>query len=339
MKDCSPYVWRPDTHLLSFRSFAMPRVQVVSHRKKTANPLKDDGRMAPQKFGGPWSLIKLDTVARYYSSFTTALKNRSFNLVCIDAFAGSGHFAYSPQDASPLFDEDKVIETHAGSARRALSTTPPFDRLFFIESGTKNIAALNTASREFSSAKVDIRRGDANVEVGKLCQELDWKSTRGVIFLDPFGHSVEWSTITEIGKTKLDLWYLFPLSGLYRNVPIDRSDLTPDKTAAVTRILGTPDWEAKFYEEPTRPPDLLSILEEDKSSRLGSAKRRSADVDVMEEFVRSRLETVFPLVLRPKRLLGPTNAPLYSLFFAMANDSKAAQRVARPIAQHLLDHV
>lgn len=317
----------------------MPRVPVASHRKMTAVPSEDAGRMVPQKFGGPWSLIKLDTVARYYSSFTTALKNRSFNLVCIDAFAGSGHFTYSPQDASPLFDEDRVIETHAGSARRALSTKPPFDQLFFIESGTRNIAALNAASTEFPSAKVDIRQGDANVEVARLCRELDWKTTRGVIFLDPFGHSVEWSTIAEIGKTKLDLWYLFPLSGLYRNVPIDRNDLTSDKTAAVTRILGTPDWEAKFYEEPARPPDLLSVLEVDELSRSGSARRRSADVDVMEGFVKSRLETAFPLVLRPRRLLGPTNAPLYSLFFAMANDSRAAQRVARPIAQHLLDHV
>lgn len=295
--------------------------------------------IAPQKFGGPWSLIKVDTVARYYSSFTTALKKQSFKLVCIDAFAGSGHFQFSPRDASPLFDEDKVIETHAGSARHALSTEPPFDRLIFIESEARNVSALAAAARDFPKADVDIRRGDANVEVAKLCKELDWRSTRGVIFLDPFGHSVEWSTIAQLGKTKLDVWYLFPLSGLYRNVPVDRNDLTPDKKASVTRILGTDQWEAEFYEAQPRPRDLLSMLEENQPSDPGAARRRSADVDVMENFVKSRLEAVFPLVLRPKRLLGPTNAPLYSLFFAMANDSRAAQKVARPIAEHLLDHI
>lgn len=310
------------------------RVLVVLHRFHWEKLVT----IAPQKFGGPWSLIKVDTVARYYSSFTTALKNQPFKLVCIDAFAGSGDFQFSPQDASPLFDEDRVIETHAGSARRALSTEPPFDRLIFIEHGARNIAALRTAALDFPGANVDIQRGDANIEVAKLCREINWRTTRGVIFLDPFGHSVEWSTIAEIGKTKLDLWYLFPLSGLYRNVPIDRGDLTPDKTAAVTRILGTPDWETKFYEEPSRPPDLFSMLEENNPARSGS-QRRSADVDAMEAFVKSRLEAVFPLVLKPKRLFGPTNAPLYSLFFAMANDSRAAQRVARPIAQHLLDHI
>lgn len=295
--------------------------------------------LVSQKFGGPWSLIKVDTVARYYSSFTTALKKQPFKLVCIDAFAGSGHFQFSPRDASPLFDEDKVVETHAGSARRALSTEPPFDRLIFIECEARNVAALAAAARDFPKADVDIRRGDANVEVGKLCKELDWRTTRGVIFLDPFGHSVEWSTIAQLGRTKLDVWYLFPLSGLYRNVPVDRNDLTPDKKAAVTRILGTDQWEAEFYEAPSRPRDLLTVLEENQPPDPVGARRRSADVDVMENFVKRRLESVFSLVLRPKRLLGPTNAPLYSLFFAMANDSRAAQKVARPIAQHLLDHI
>ena len=64
----------------------------------------------PQKFGGPWSLIKVDTVAQYYSAFNTALKNRGFKRVCIDAFAGSGDFQYRPHDASPLFDEAEVVE-------------------------------------------------------------------------------------------------------------------------------------------------------------------------------------------------------------------------------------
>lgn len=264
---------------------------------------------APQKFGGPWSLIKVDTVAKYYSAFNTALKNRGFKKICIDAFAGSGDFQFNPRDASPLFDEAEVVETHAGSARRALATDPPFDKLIFVESGARNIAALTKTALQFPKADVDILRGDANVEVKRVCKSINWQTTRGVLFLDPFGHSVDWSTISEIGKTKLDVWYLFPLSGVYRNVPVDRSDLTPDKRDAVTRILGT------------------------------SGNKRTADVDAIEAFVKQRLESVFPLVLAPKRLLGPTNAPLYSLFFAMSNKSPQAQAVAMPIARHLLSNI
>jgi len=289
----------------------------------------------PQKFGGPWSLIKVDTVARYYSAFNTALKNRGLKRVCIDAFAGSGDFQYRPRDASPLFDEAEVVETHAGSARRALATEPPFDRIVFIESAAKNIDALSKVALQFPKANVEILRGDANVEVRKLCKSIDWRDTRGVIFLDPFGNSVEWSTIGEIGKTKLDVWYLFPLSGVYRNVPIDRGDLTADKQGAVTRILGTSEWETKFYEPPSRRPDLFSALEAPREP-TGDGNRRTANVDAIEAFVLARLRTIFPLVLPPKRLLGATKAPLYSLFFAMANTSPQAQAVAVPIAKHLL---
>jgi three-Cys-motif partner protein len=289
----------------------------------------------PQKFGGPWSLIKVATVAQYYSAFNTVMKNQGFKRICIDAFAGSGDFQFKPRDASPLFDEAEVVETHAGSARRALATEPPFDRLVFVESAAKNIAALNKVLLEFPAANVEILRGDANVEVKKLCKSTNWQNTRGVVFLDPFGNSVDWSTILELGQTNLDVWYLFPLSGVYRNAPVDRADLTPDKRAAVTRILGTPEWETRFYEPPpARPRDLLSVLDEPRM-RDGPNKR-TADVDAIEAFVLERLRTVFPLVLPPKRLLGPTNAPLFSLFFAMANKSPQAQAVAMPIAKHLL---
>lgn len=291
----------------------------------------------PQKFGGPWSLIKVDTVARYYRAFNTVLKNQGFKRVCIDAFAGSGDFQFKPRDASPLFDEAEVVETHAGSARRALATDPPFDRLVFVESAAKNIAALNRVLTQFPKANAEILRGDANVEVKKLCKSINWQDTRGVIFLDPFGNSVDWTTIIELGKTKLDVWYLFPLSGVYRNAPVDQADLTPDKQATVTRILGTSEWETRFYEPPpARPPDLLSVLEEPRMASALASNKRTADVDAIETFVLERLRTVFPLVLPPRRLLGPTNAPLFSLLFAMANKSPQAQAVATPIAKHLL---
>ena len=293
---------------------------------------------APQKFGGPWSLIKVDTVARYYRAFNTALKQQPvFGRVCIDAFAGSGHFQFKPHDASPLFDKAEVVEIHEGSAQRALGTDPPFDRLVFIESDAKNIAALSKIALQFPKANVDIRRGDANVEVQRLCKETDWNKTRGVIFLDPFGHSVDWATIAEIGKTKLDVWYLFPLSGVYRNVPINRADLTVEKRAAVTRILGTSEWETKFYEPTPRPLDLLSPLQSDAPFD-GESSKRTANVDAIEAFVFDRLKSVFALVLRPRRLLGPTNAPLYSLFFAMGNKSPQAQAIATRIAKHLLSN-
>ena len=56
--------------------------------------------------------------------------------------------------------------------------------------------------------------------IRKLCCEIDWRRTRGVIFLDPFGASLEWQTLKVIAATEaLDVWYFFPLSSIFRNAP------------------------------------------------------------------------------------------------------------------------
>jgi three-Cys-motif partner protein len=295
-----------------------------------------------QKFGGPWSLIKIETVAAYFAAFNRTLKHQGFNKVYIDAFAGSGDFQFKARDASPLFDEAEVIEVHAGSARRALETKPPFDRLVFVESGARNANALSKVLLQFPDANAEILRGDANVEVKRMCQSINWdgaSGTRGVIFLDPFGNSVDWSTIKELGKTKLDVWYLFPLAGVYRNAPNDWGQLNSEKRQAITRVLGAPEWESRFYEPPSnKQGDIFSLLDAPEQSNPGALPhKRTLNVDGIEAFVMERLKTVFPFVLPPRRLLGPTNAPLFSLFFAMANKSHAAWGVARPIAKHLLE--
>ncbi len=73
-----------------------------------------------QKFGGPWSLIKTDIVSEYLKAYTLALKNQSFQLVYIDAFAGSGEFTFDSA-TGPLFDPDAAARAHAGSAKNALA--------------------------------------------------------------------------------------------------------------------------------------------------------------------------------------------------------------------------
>jgi three-Cys-motif partner protein len=285
--------------------------------------------MAAQRFGGPWSLVKVDAVAAYLKAFNTALKGQHFERIYIDAFAGSGDFAYATTGAGPLFDEEEALRMHAGSARRALETAPPFDRLIFVENDQKNIASLHELVGADRNRAIVVP-GDANAEVVRICRNTNWQKTRGVIFLDPFGNSVEWNTLQQVASTNLDVWYLFPLFGVYRNAPIDQSALTDDKRATITRILGTDEWEQRFYEPPPQADRTLFDLP-------AVAARRTLNVDGIEAFVKQRLESIFPLVKRPRRILGPNKAPMFSLFFAMANRSKKAQAVAGPIAAHILD--
>lgn len=285
--------------------------------------------MTPQRFGGQWSLVKLDAVEAYLKAFNTALKFQNFERIYIDAFAGSGDFAYSAIGAGPLFDEAEALRMHAGSARRALETDPPFHRLTFIEKDVKNIASLRKLADADSGRRAKVVPGDANDEVARICKQTSWIKTRGVIFLDPFGNSVEWTTLQQVARTKLDVWYLFPLSGVYRNAPLDLGALTDDKRATITRILGTDEWEERFYKPPPQSDRTLFDLP-------AAGPRRTVNVDGIEAFVKERLVSIFPLVERPLRLLGPSRAPMFSLFFAMANTSQRAQERARPIAAYIL---
>ena len=46
--------------------------------------------MAQMSFGGQWTLEKLGILKRYLDAYTTVLKNQSFRLIYVDAFAGEG---------------------------------------------------------------------------------------------------------------------------------------------------------------------------------------------------------------------------------------------------------
>jgi three-Cys-motif partner protein len=96
--------------------------------------------------------------------------------------------------------------------------------------------------------RCQFQEGDANVALEKWCQERDWRKERAVVFLDPFGMQVDWKTVVALGQTKgVDLWYLFPLSGVVRMLTRDGIiDETWQRRLDTT--LGTEDWRTRFYE-------------------------------------------------------------------------------------------
>ncbi len=286
-------------------------------------------QQSPQRFGGPWSVVKLDRVEAYLRAFTKALRDKKFTLTYIDAFAGSGDFTPKKITTISLWDEEAEVSAILGSARRAAAIEPKFDHLLFVESSKQKAERLKQAVSDDS--RCHVIHGDANTEVIRICRRLQkLPMMRGVIFLDPFGNSTDWTTLEAIaGTQKLDVWYLCPLAGIYRNAPHNIANLTEDKRESVTRILGTADWVDHFYSTNTIPQKNLF-----DEPALPNA--RVLNVDGIEQFVAERLKTIFPSVLSPLRLYGPTNAPMFSLFFAVSNPNKTAQKVANDIAGHII---
>src|SRR5437868_1410270 len=101
-------------------------------------------------FGGDWTLLKLAALEKYLKAYNTALKRQRFELLYVDAFAGSGDFAIKSAEGRRI---------HAGSARIAVATTPAFDELIFIERSLRRSNLLRLLAREHPNRRITVQHG------------------------------------------------------------------------------------------------------------------------------------------------------------------------------------
>jgi three-Cys-motif partner protein len=249
------------------------------------------------EFGGVSTDLKLSLVAGYLHAFTTALRGKFSELWYIDGFAGTGERTVRhAAKKGDLFDPatEERIEHLRGSAQIAIDVTPPFDRLIFMDINKKHCKALRELRLKYPERQFHVLEGNANEAIQRVLRNRSWTNVRGVMFLDPYGMSVNWETLGSIRATEvIDVWYLFSLSGLFRQAALDLGAMDRSKHAAITRVLGTDEWETAFYRK-TERIELFGQIEEERS--------RVVDVKAMEDFVWSRLSTLFPKVLKPFRL-------------------------------------
>lgn len=284
------------------------------------------------KFGGISTDLKLSLVGEYLQGFTTSLRPQFEKLWYIDAFAGTGErTVVIPGRAADMLGPEVVlrIERRRGSAKIAIDIAPGFDRLVFMDKSAKHCAALNELRASNPSRNIEVIPGDANSAIMKLlARQKSWASTRAVMFLDPYGMSVEWHTLEAIQKTEaIDVWYLVSLTGLFRQATRDAEALDDSKRAALTRMIGTADWEKVWYRLTSR-----TNLFGDTDERLA----RTAEVDDMEAYFGKRLRSLFPKVLPPLRLNDDRGIPQFALFFAISNPKPVAIGLASRIASHIL---
>jgi three-Cys-motif partner protein len=168
------------------------------------------------------------------------------------------------------------------------------------------------------------------VAIQKIIREASWSRKRAVLFLDPYGMDVDWETLKAIARTKaIDVWYLFSLSGFYRQATRKLSKVDSSKRKALNRILGSSTWEEDLY--PLRPKmrTLMDDLRE-------IPRIRTKNVRALEAYMKVRLETIFGAVLEPLRLPRNKGAQRYSLFLCISSDNPKAIEVATRIGNHIL---
>jgi len=284
-------------------------------------------------FGSRSTALKLEIVENYLKAYTTALRPKFRELWYIDAFAGTGNRTVIHEaDEGGIFGPvPGRVEQHRGSARIALDVEPRFDRLVFIDLNRRHWLALCALRDANPDRKIDVFRGDANEMIKAEIAKRSWAGVRAVMFLDPYGMNLEWSTLEAIRSTgAIDVWYLVSLEGLFRQAPRDRSKLTPDKRAKINAMVGATDWEEEWY-----PPQIQASLFD--APRPGLGNSRLANVDAMEAYFLRRLRGLFPMVEKPLRLTNKGGVGTFALFFAMSNSEPKAMGLARRIANHILN--
>ena len=295
-----------------------------------------------QNFGGDWTEDKLGRVVEYLHRYNLALKNQQFTREYIDAFAGTGYREVRDVLGKegllfPELVEPEVKQFLDGSARRALNVDPPFHQFTFIEKDPLKVAELKKLRLENPSTKIRVECGDANDWVQSICRE-NWNYRRAVLFLDPFGMQVSWKTLEAVAGTKsIDLWLLFPLGMAISRLLRRDGDINEALCQRLDYVFGDRSWQEAFYKPvetakaKSVQPLLFGIEEEDGEPEYPW----KANFSVIEDYFRSRLQTIFAKVAEKSvRLTNSRNVPLYLLFF-MAGNEKGAP-IAVDIAESIM---
>jgi three-Cys-motif partner protein len=276
-------------------------------------------------FGGPWT--------ENAECYTRALTAARFDLWYVDAFAGSGERQVNTQRGGIFSGEPlhMVTETLAGSAKRALAIDPPFHHFVFNEPDPERNRVLQQLKAAHPNRDIQIFDGDANEVLRTLFDSGRWRRqsgamARGMVFLDPYALQVDWATLELLARTgAVDVWYLFPLRDVVRQLARHRSGIGP-KEARLDRVL-SPRWR-DLYSLPRvpadRPPDrdLFGDLIEPKQERNATQRQ-------IEDWFKRRLESIFPYASEPLPLLTGDSRQAFSLFLCVANRSRKAIDLAK----------
>lgn len=292
-----------------------------------------------QTFGGSWTELKLEKVHRYLDAYAQALKNKSFGKIYIDAFAGTGYREMvADGESTPVLWEEAEAEAtriFAGSAKLSLQIVPPFDRYVFIEKNAKRLAELGELKNEHPDLadRIALREDDANHAIPEICRQIDWRRNRAVMFLDPYGMSVDWSTMEAIAQTKaIDVWILFPVGiGVNRLLPDQPTDISASWRARLDRAFGATDWQRNFYK-----PNGQSFLFPQEN---GGLVKVSDPIQAITNYYQARLDSIFPKVAPYPRFLcnDKRKSPMFILTFAMASDNPKAHKAGMNIARYILE--
>ncbi len=272
-------------------------------------------------FGGQWTKDKMEIFMKYLPAYLTIMNSvierkdyaKNWKLIYFDGFAGSGAIIEN--------DDESFVE---GVSTRVLSVEKPreFDLYRFVDLDEKNATDLRLLiDTKFLSkkAKVRIYNDDFNEVVLKLADFMkNDKKYKCLAFVDPYGMSVNWSSLEALKGLSIDMWILVP-TGLGANRLLKKDGNISDAWfEKLEKFLGIS--KAEINNEFYKP--ILTLFGEEKSKETDSIAK-------IHNIYKARLNTIFKYVSDAYVMKNNKNSIMYH--FLLASNNQTAIDIANDI--------
>lgn len=249
--------------------------------------------------------------------------------IYFDGFAGSG--TKEKEVKTELYEQLKITEaeerTYKGAAERVLTLKDDlaFNYYYFIDKKEESLTKLKGKLKDIKGKKIEFRSGDANKWIKELAKALKTKEYAALIFLDPFGMQIDWSSVEELKGTRSDVWILVP-TGVIVNRLLDKAAELKyiDKLES---FFGLTEKEIKaiFYKQEVKQ---TLFGEEETISKI------SKPIEKIAKIYATRMKTIWKHVTEEPLVLKNRNGvPIFHFVFASNNQN--ALKIAKQIIQNI----
>lgn len=286
-------------------------------------------------WGGPWTEKKLDAFVKYVQAYLTIMKQHpGWKTIYFDGFAGSGTKEKEKEIKTDLYDELEITKEeeriYKGAAERVLTldNNLGFDYYYFIdkkESSLEKLRSKLSQKVDLSNKKVSFKPGDANKWIIELANALKSQSYAALVFLDPFGMQIDWTSIEALKGTRSDVWILVP-TGVIVNRLLDRA-AELKYTDKLQSFFGLSEQEIKaiFYKQ-----EKMTTL----FGEIESINKISKPIQKIAKIYVERMKGIWKYVTEePLRLDNRNGVPLFH--FVFASNNATGLKIAKQIIKKL----
>lgn len=189
---------------------------------------------------------------------------------------------------------------------------------FFIEKNSKRAQAAEKLKDIYHDKKncIHVIQGDCNEIIKeRIIPEFPYTSgKRALVFLDPYGLQVQWSTVASLGDARtFDVFVNFPVGGIARLLPED-SKPRDSHSRLLDSVFGGREWQLEAY-KPLKEVQL-SLLGEPQTD----ARAKNIAVNLNRLYL-TKMRKHFKHISKVILMRNSIHSPLYTLFLASHNNT------------------